>query len=40
MENIEDVFVEQYDKLISSDVFDLDVDIEVLKTLLEKQGIN
>lgn len=40
LENIEDVFVEQYEKLISSDVFDLDVDIEVLKTLLEKQGIN
>jgi 5-bromo-4-chloroindolyl phosphate hydrolysis protein len=40
LENIEIVFVEQYDKLISSDAFDLDVDIEVLKTLLEKQGIN
>ncbi len=40
LENIEIVFVEQYDKLISSDVFDLDVDIEVLKTLLKKQGIN
>lgn len=38
--NIENVFEEQYDKLISSDVFDLDVDIEVLNTLLKKQGIN
>jgi len=40
LENIEKVFAEQYDKLVSSDVFDLDVDIEVLNTLLEKQGIN
>ena len=38
--NIELVFSEQYEKLISSDVFDLDVDIEVLNTLLKKQGIN
>ncbi|HPQ86953.1 MAG TPA: 5-bromo-4-chloroindolyl phosphate hydrolysis family protein [Gammaproteobacteria bacterium] len=38
--NIENVFAEQYEKLISSDVFDLDVDIEVLNTLLKKQGIN
>ncbi|VAW47682.1 hypothetical protein MNBD_GAMMA03-916 [hydrothermal vent metagenome] len=38
--NIEQVFSEQYEKLISSDVFDLDVDIEVLNTLLKKQGIN
>lgn len=37
--NIEQVFSEQYEKLISSDVFDLDVDIEVLNTLLKKQGI-
>jgi len=38
--NIEEVFSDQYEKLISNDVFDLDVDIEVLNTLLEKQGIN
>ncbi|VAW35520.1 hypothetical protein MNBD_GAMMA01-162 [hydrothermal vent metagenome] len=38
--NIEQVFAEQHEKLISSDVFDLDVDIEVLNTLLKKQGIN
>ncbi len=37
--NIEKVFIEQQEKLISSDVFDLDVDIEVLNTLLKKQGI-
>ncbi|MCF6288295.1 MAG: 5-bromo-4-chloroindolyl phosphate hydrolysis family protein [Proteobacteria bacterium] len=37
--NIEQVFAEQHEKLISSDVFDLDVDIEVLNTLLKKQGI-
>jgi len=40
LENIELVFTEQYEKLISSDAFDLDVDIEVLNTLLKKQGIN
>jgi 5-bromo-4-chloroindolyl phosphate hydrolysis protein len=38
--NIEEVFTEQHEKLLSSDVFDLDVDIEVLNTLLKKQGIN
>jgi len=38
--NIEVVFAEQYEKLLSSEVFDLDVDIEVLNTLLKKQGIN
>ena len=38
--NIEQVFSDQHEKLISSDVFDLDVDIEVLNTLLKKQGIN
>lgn len=38
--NIEQVFTEQHEKLLSSDVFDLDVDIEVLNTLLKKQGIN
>ena len=40
LENIELVFTEQYEKLMSSDAFDLDVDIEVLNTLLKKQGIN
>jgi 5-bromo-4-chloroindolyl phosphate hydrolysis protein len=40
LQNIEVVFTEQYEKLLSSDVFDLDVDIEVLNTLLKKQGIN
>jgi len=38
--NIEQVFQEQHEKLLSSDAFDLDVDIEVLNTLLKKQGIN
>lgn len=38
--NIEQVFSDQYEKLISNDVFDLDVDIEVLNTLLKKQGVN
>jgi len=38
--NIEQVFNNQQEKLLSSDVFDLDVDIEVLNTLLKKQGIN
>ena len=40
LENIEVVFTEQYEKLMSSEAFDLDVDIEVLNTLLKKQGIN
>lgn len=39
LDNIEEVFNQQHEKLISSDVFDLDVDIEVLNTLLKKQGI-
>lgn len=38
--NVEQVFSDQYEKLISNDVFDLDVDIEVLNTLLKKQGVN
>ncbi len=38
--NIEQVFADQHEKLISSDIFDLDVDIEVLNTLLKNQGIN
>jgi hypothetical protein len=37
--NIEDTFNRQYEKLLSSDVFDLDVDIEVLNTLMKKQGL-
>ncbi len=40
LQNIVNVFAEQQQKLIENDVFDLDVDIEVLNTLLEKQGIN
>ncbi|KAA3645774.1 MAG: hypothetical protein DWP95_03915 [Proteobacteria bacterium] len=40
LQNIVNVFSEQQQKLIENDVFDLDVDIEVLNTLLEKQGIN
>ncbi len=39
LQNIAKVFKEQHDKLLEKDVFDLDVDIEVLNTLLEKQGI-
>lgn len=39
LQNIESVFKKQHHKLIEQDVFDLDVDIEVLNTLLEKQGI-
>ena len=39
LQNIESVFKKQHHKLIEKDVFDLDVDIEVLNTLLEKQGI-
>ncbi len=40
LQNIVAVFSEQQQKLLENDVFDLDVDIEVLNTLLEKQGIN
>jgi len=40
LQNIVNVFSEQQQKLLENDVFDLDVDIEVLNTLLEKQGIN
>lgn len=39
LQNIESVFKAQHTKLLENDVFDLDVDIEVLNTLLEKQGI-
>jgi hypothetical protein len=40
LQNIDQVFVEQNNKLLENQVFDLDVDIEVLNTLMEKQGIN
>ncbi len=36
---IEDTFNQQYEKLLSSDLFDLDVDMEVLNTLMKKQGL-
>lgn len=36
---IEDVFDEQYDKLLQDDVTDLDVQIEVLKLQLEREGV-
>ena len=40
LHNIDQVFEEQNQKLLENQVFDLDVDIEVLNTLMEKQGIN
>ncbi len=40
LQNIDQVFDEQNKKLLENQVFDLDVDIEVLNTLMEKQGIN
>ncbi len=40
LQNIDQVFAEQNNKLLENQVFDLDVDIEVLNTLMEKQGIN
>jgi len=40
LHNIDQVFAEQNQKLLENQVFDLDVDIEVLNTLMEKQGIN
>ena len=36
---IEQVFGEQQQKLLENDVLDLDVQIEVLKTQLEKEGV-
>jgi 5-bromo-4-chloroindolyl phosphate hydrolysis protein len=36
---IEDVFAEQHNKLLEHDVLDLDVQIEVLKTQLENEGV-
>lgn len=40
LQNIDQVFEQQNQKLLQNQVFDLDVDIEVLNTLMEKQGIN
>ncbi|MGJ8664427.1 MAG: 5-bromo-4-chloroindolyl phosphate hydrolysis family protein, partial [Marinicella sp.] len=40
LQNIDQVFEQQNQKLLENQVFDLDVDIEVLNTLMEKQGIN
>jgi 5-bromo-4-chloroindolyl phosphate hydrolysis protein len=37
---IEQVFGEQQQKLLENDVLDLDVQIEVLKTQLEKEGVS
>ncbi len=39
LETIESTFTEQHEKLLHDDVFDLDVQIEVLKTQLEKEGV-
>jgi 5-bromo-4-chloroindolyl phosphate hydrolysis protein len=36
---IEDVFAEQHTKLLENDAMDLDVQIEVLKTQLENEGV-
>jgi 5-bromo-4-chloroindolyl phosphate hydrolysis protein len=39
LEKIETVFIEQKDKLIANEIFDLDVQIEVLNTQLKEEGI-
>ncbi|NNF17619.1 MAG: 5-bromo-4-chloroindolyl phosphate hydrolysis protein [Gammaproteobacteria bacterium] len=39
LETIETTFSEQHEKLLQDDVFDLDVQIEVLKIQLEKEGV-
>jgi len=39
LETIETVFQQQHDKLQEDDVFDLDVQIEVLNTQLKREGI-
>ena len=39
LETIESVFQEQHQKLLEEDVFDLDVQIEVLTTQLKREGI-
>lgn len=36
---IEDTFGQQYDRLLENDVLNLDVEIEVLKTQMEREGI-
>ena len=36
---IEDVFVEQHEKLLENDVLDLDVQIEVVRLQLEREGV-
>jgi 5-bromo-4-chloroindolyl phosphate hydrolysis protein len=36
---IEEVFAEQYEKLLENDVLDLDVQIEVLRIQLEREGV-
>ncbi len=39
LETIENVFAEQYEKLLENDVLDLDVQIEVLRIQLEREGV-
>ncbi|MEM7082398.1 MAG: 5-bromo-4-chloroindolyl phosphate hydrolysis family protein [Pseudomonadota bacterium] len=39
LDTIESTFAEQKEKLLQDDIFDLDVQIEVLKTQLEKEGV-
>ncbi len=39
LHTIEDVFIEQRAKLLENDVMDLDIQIEVLKTQLENEGV-
>ena len=39
LENIEVVFAEQKQKLIENDVLDVDIQIEVLNTRLEREGV-
>ncbi len=40
LDTIESTFGEQKEKLLKDDVFDLDVQIEVLQTQLEKEGVS
>ncbi|MFK8032218.1 MAG: 5-bromo-4-chloroindolyl phosphate hydrolysis family protein [Gammaproteobacteria bacterium] len=40
LDTIESTFTEQKEKLLQDDIFDLDVQIEVLKTQLEKEGVS
>ena len=39
LESIESVFLEQKEKLIENEVFDLDIQIEVLTKQLKQEGI-